>query len=311
MPPAPRHVPWLLMVLLAVAVSTATAQSASAPVILNLDHASVCVSDLEPLRQAFAGIGLPTDYGGPHANGVTHMALLGFDDGSYLELIAPQKAGVAEGSNWAKFMAADAGTCAWASEPSDIQAEVARLKTLGVPVKGPELGSRKRPDGLSIEWDTAEVGSGPPGSVLPFLIQDRTPRNWRVQPSDSTKSSGLTGIELAVLAVNDLNASIALFRRLYGWTEPLVEAHSEVGAKLAYFPGEPVLLASPTDSRSWIGERLQKYGEGPAAFLLTSPDLNATAKKFKLAVAKPWFSQRVAWFDAKQLRGVRLGAIGQ
>lgn len=311
MPTAPRYPHWWVIILLAVAVSACSAQTAPKSVVLNLDHASICVSNLEPMRQAFAESGLATDYGGPHANGVTHMALLGFDDGSYLELIAPQKPGVTEGSNWARLMAGDAGTCAWASEPQDIQSEVARLKTLGIPVKGPEPGSRKRPDGLSIEWMTAELGNGSPGSTLPFLIEDRTPRNWRAQPSASTKGSGLTGIEFAVLAVSDLNASISLFRKAYGWSEPLVEAHSEVGAKLAYFPGEPVILASPTDSRSWIGERLQKFGEGPAAFLLTSPDVSGAAKKFKLAGSKPWFGQRVMWFDSKKLNGARLGAIGQ
>jgi hypothetical protein len=311
MPTAQRHLHWLVFVLLLVAVSGSTAQSGPTSVVLNLDHASICVSNLETMRQALAEVGLATDYGGPHANGVTQMALLGFDDGSYLELIAPQKPGVTQGSNWATLMAGDAGTCAWASEPNDLQAEVTRLKALGIPVRGPQPGSRKRPDGLSIEWDTAELGSGPPGSVLPFLIQDRTPRNWRAQPSESTKGSGLTGIEFAVLAVNNLDNSIALFRKTFGWSEPLVEAHSEVGARLAYFPGEPVILASPTDSRSWVGERLQKFGEGPAAFLLTSPDVTATAKKFKLAGGKPWFSQRVMWFDTKKLNGVRLGAIGQ
>ena len=76
---------------------------------LKVDHASVCGSDLEAMRQALAEVGLKTDYGGPHANGVTHMALLGFEDGSYLELIAPQRAGAVEGSDWAKFMTADAG----------------------------------------------------------------------------------------------------------------------------------------------------------------------------------------------------------
>src|SRR5262249_30450051 len=64
--------------------------------------------------RAFAEVGLKTDYGGPPANGVIHMALLGFEDGSYLELIAPQKPGAVEGSDWAKFMAANAGACAWA-----------------------------------------------------------------------------------------------------------------------------------------------------------------------------------------------------
>ena len=54
------------------------------------------------------------DLGGPHGNGVTQMALVGFDDQSYLELIAPVKSGVTEGSDWARFMSGDAGACAWA-----------------------------------------------------------------------------------------------------------------------------------------------------------------------------------------------------
>jgi hypothetical protein len=49
-----------------------------------------------------AAADLATDYGGPHGNGGTQMALLGFNVGSYLELIAPQ--GMAADSNWAKMI---------------------------------------------------------------------------------------------------------------------------------------------------------------------------------------------------------------
>jgi hypothetical protein len=51
------------------------------------------------------------------------MALVGFEDGSYLELIAPQRAGAVEGSDWAKLMAANAGACAWAVAVADIKSE--------------------------------------------------------------------------------------------------------------------------------------------------------------------------------------------
>jgi hypothetical protein len=296
-------------VLLGVAV--AQDQSAKNPVFLNIDHASVCGSNLDSMRQAFASIGLTTDYGGPHATGGTHMALLGFDDGSYLELIAPQDAAAAQGSNWAKFMSGDAGPCAWAVEPKDIDAEVARLKAIGATVKGPDSGSRKRPDGMNIEWQTADVGSGSPGALLPFLIQDRTPRQWRVAPSASVQGSPLTGVELVVLAVNDLNSSIGLFRKTYNWAEPLIEDHGEFGAKLAYFPGQPVVLAAPAGGRSWIADRLQKFGESPAAYLLATNDYNAANKKFKFSGGKSWFSQRVGWFDQNKLKGIRIGVIGQ
>src|SRR5690242_7906756 len=177
----------------------AFAQASKSSMVLYVDHASVCAGDLTGLQEAFSSVGLATDYGGPHSNGITHMALLGFDDGSYLELIAPQKAGVTEGSNWSKLMAADAGPCAWAVSTADAKQDADIVKANGVAAGAPTPGSRKRPDGLSIEWTTVDLGSGTAGSTLPFLIEDRTPHNWRVQPSASVKDSGLTGIEIVVL----------------------------------------------------------------------------------------------------------------
>jgi hypothetical protein len=306
---------WLqvFLAIVAVTVAATVAQGADSRTItvLSVDHASICGLDLQAMQQAFSDAGLKPDYGGPHTNGGTHMALLGFDDGSYLEFIAPQTPGSAEGSPWGKLLAADAGACAWAVSSDDVQKELERLKALGVPADGPTKGSRKRPDGLAIEWVTAQVGGGTPGSTLPFVIEDRTPREWRVKTSDSVKDSGLAGIDLVVVAVNDLKASADRFSKAYGWSEPLVETQREFGAKVAYFPGEPVVLAAPVDTKSWIKERLQKFGETPVAFLLATQDFNATSKKFRLSGSKVWFAQRVAWFDASKLKGVRLGVIGK
>jgi hypothetical protein len=286
-------------------------QAQGGSVFLNIDHVSVCGSDLETMRQAFASVGLTTDYGGPHATGDTHMALLGFDDGSYIELIAPQRGGQGDGNGWGKLMADNAGPCAWAVEPKDIGDEVARLKSVGIPVEAPTLGSRKKPDGMSIEWDLAKVGTGAPGATLPFLIQDRTPREWRAVVTKSVQGYSISGVDIAVIGVSDLNASVALFRKAYGWSAPITEDHGDFDAKLAYFPGEPVMLAAPAGGRSWLADRLQKNGESPVAYLLATRDLNLGAKKFHLSGTKNWFGQRVAWFDVKKLSGVRLGVIGQ
>lgn len=298
-------------VVVIVCASLAFSQSKAGPVFLNIDHASICGSNLDAMQQAFASVGLTTDYGGPHATGGTHMALLGFPDGSYIELIAPQSGAQGDGNGWGKFMADNAGPCAWAVEPKDIGEEVTRLKAVGMPVEGPTLGSRKRPDGMALEWDTAKVGNTAPGATLPFLIQDRTPREWRVVESKSVQGSGLAGVEAVVLAVNDMNAAVALFRKAYNWSAPLTEDHGDFEAKLAYFPGEPVILAAPAGARSWLNERLQKNGESPVAYLLATQDLNGVMKKFHLAGSRTWFGQRVTWFDAKKLNGVRLGVIGQ
>jgi len=281
----------------------------SKSVVLELDHVSICGSNLDPLRQAFTEVGLAPDFGGPHSNGVTHMAAVGFDDGTYIELIAPVKAGVTTGSNWAKFMGEDAVTCAWAVGTNVLLQEADRLKKAGIAVTAPTPGSRKRPDGMSVEWNLVDVGSGTPGSVLPFIIEDQTPRAWRVKTSASVQGAPVTGVENVVIGVSNLDASIALFRKAYGWAAPLTETQKDWG-KMAYFPGEPVILAAPS-SGGWLSERIAKYGESPVAILLNGRDFSTAVKKYRLSGTKTWFGQKVAWFDERKLKGVRLGVIGQ
>jgi Glyoxalase-like domain len=293
--------------LLVLTISQTAMTQENKTVVLELDHVSVCGSNLDTLRQAFTDVALTPDLGGPHGNGITQMALIGFDDGTYIELIAPIKPGVTAGSAWAKFMSEDAVTCAWAVGTNVLVQEVDRLKKAGIPVKPPERGNRKRPDGMSVEWMTAEVGSGTQGSLLPFAIEDETPRAWRVQTSASVKGSPFSGVENVVLGVNNLDASIALFRKAYGWSDPIIENQKDFG-KLAYFPGEPVILAA---GGGWLGERIAKYGESPVAYLLAVHDFAAATKKYRLSGSKTWFGQRVAWFDGGKLKGVRLGAIGE
>jgi len=277
---------------------------------LKVDHGSVCGSELEPMQQAFAEVGLKTDYGGLHANGVTQMALLGFEDGSYLELIAPQKPGVIEGSDWAKFMAANAGACAWAVTVGDIGSEVARRRRSGIEAEGPFAGSRRRPDGTVLQWTTVRVGGGTPGATLPFMIQDKTPRSLRMQPSASVKGSGLAGIQTCALPISDLDAATALFRRTYGWSAPALEEHREFGARMAQFAATPVVLAAPLDKNSWLAERLERFDESPVAFLLSTEHFDAAVERFKLSQETTWFGRKIAWFNREQLRGVRLGVIG-
>jgi Glyoxalase-like domain len=302
-----RRFSFAMLVLLLISQTAMTQESKSTT--LDLDHVSVCGSNLDTLRQAFTDAGLTPDLGGPHSNGITQMAIIGFDDASYIELIAPIKPGAAAGSDWAKFMAEDAVTCAWAVGTNVLLQEVDRLKKAGIPVKSPERGSRKRPDGMSIEWMTSDVGSATPGSTLPFIIEDQTPRAWRVQTSASVQGAPVGGVENVVLGVNNLDTSIALFRKAYGWAAPLIETQKDFG-KLAYFPGEPVILAAPSGG-GWLSDRLAKLGETPVAYLLATRDFPAATKKYKLSGSKTWFGQKVAWLDAGKLKGVRLGVIGQ
>jgi hypothetical protein len=236
------------------------------------------------------------------------MAVLGLEDGSYVELVAPLKAGVATESGWSKLMLANAGACAWAVGSADIQKDVDALKGAGLVVDGPFPGGRKKPDGRVLEWRTAALGTEQAGAMLPFMIQDGTPREWRVRPSASAGQMRLSGVAAVVLGVKDMDAAIALFRKAYGWPAPEREEHPEFGAKLAHFRGTPVILAGVLQADGWLAKRLQELGECPVAFLFSGRDFDQASAKAKPA-SSVWFGLKLAWFDAEKLQGARVGVI--
>src|SRR5215472_10128789 len=207
----------------------------SKPIALEIDHVTIAGRNLQAMERSFANLGLTTDYGGPHAS-ITHMALLGFDDGSYVELISSQdpveKSSQLATHAWARFISADGGPCAWAVGVDDVADECIRVSALGIQVTGPLQGRRQKPDGELVEWDSAVLGPGAPGATLPFIIKDRTARSLRVRPSASvigTDAQGqprpdrLTGVAEVVLGVEDFDEAVRIFCRVYNWPAPRVE----------------------------------------------------------------------------------------
>ncbi len=277
---------------------------------LKVDHVTIAGSHLAPLEQAFAGVGLKPAYGGPHSNGITHMALLSFADGSYVELISTLEPGQTS-PLWPTHIAGDGGPCAWAVGVDDVATEAARLAALGVPVRGPLYLNRRRPDGVLIEWDLAFLGGGEPGATLPFLIKDRTRREWRVPPSTRVAEAELRGVATVVLGVEQLDRSIDLFQRLYGWPAPQTDEDASLAARLAHFPGTPVTLAAAQQESGWLAERLARFGESPCAFLLATADVDSVAPRFPLVESGSWFGRRIMWFDPATLQGVKLGLIAE
>ncbi|MFQ5610625.1 MAG: VOC family protein [Anaerolineae bacterium] len=277
--------------------------------VLKIDHVTIAGPALEPLRAAFSNVGLATEYGGPHSNGVTHMALLGFDDGSYIELISTLKAGQTA-PWWNRHIQYDGGPCAWAVRVADIAQEGRRIAGLGVPIQGPKYFHRERPDGIRVEWDLVYLGDQQAGAKLPFLIADRTPRDYRVRPTPAVAGSELTGIARVVLGVQALEPALDLFRRLYDWPPPEIEAQGEFGARLANFEGQPVILAEPLRAGNWLDDRLARFDECPCAFLIGSRNLDESGQRPGLERRETWFERRVAWFNEEKLRSIRLGIIG-
>ncbi len=270
---------------------------------LKVDHVTVAGKDLRVMQRALASVGIKTEYGGPHSNHATEMALASFPDGSYLELIAiqPQADPAAVAAHeWRKSLESNGGPCAWAVRPADLGAEVARLRAAGVTTSDARKNGRKRPDGVQLEWETAQVGQGN-GTFFPFLIHDFTPRERRAFPSGNPTTLDYTGVAKVVLAVSDLDAAIARFKKVYGLADPRRQDDPAFGAKLAWFSGTPVVLAAPLDSKSWLTERIKRFGEAPCAFILAH-----TAKVTAAVKPSTWFDRQVIWVDEAAL-GWRLG----
>jgi Glyoxalase-like domain len=276
---------------------------------MKIDHVSVAGRTLRSLEESFSRSGMKTEYGGPHSSGVTEMSLLGFDDGSYIELISAIKPG-AETSIWKHQIEEDGGPCAWAVGVDDVGKEVARAKRLGIPGTGPSHYSRKRPDGVSVEWELGFVGEQEEGAVLPFMIKDTTPREFRVRPSPSVSRGPLRGVSTVVIGVEALDEPVALFRKLYGWGEPEVRRDLWKEVQLASFAGTPVVLAAPLGA-GWLKQRLERFGQSPCAFLIETTDMAAAASRHPLEPKEAWFDgEAVCWISPLRERNMMIGVLG-
>lgn len=279
---------------------------------LKLDHVGICGYDLKSLQDAFATVGLTAEYGGAHATGGTHNALLGFDDGSYLELIALQNPGSATGTEaprWNTLRPGLSRACFWAIHTDDLKGLVESFRKAKLEISDLQPGGRKKPDGTVLQWQTAAVPDERGGDILPFAIQDITPRTSRIQASPSVKGSELTGVKRVIIGVKDLGVAIALFQKAYGLGQPRLETSQGFPAKLAYFPGTVVILAAPLSPDSWLARDVGRFGQGPVAVMLSTKNSKKAAGRAPFVNQSLWFGSKVGWFPPEELQGVHLGVI--
>jgi hypothetical protein len=270
---------------------------------LKIDHVTAAGMNLDALRKALtAAAGIPTEYGGPHSNHATEMALVSFPDGSYLELMGIQnKADPVAVSmhEWSEFLRNNAGPCAFAFRVTDLNAEVRQLKAAGISTGAPEASGRTRPDGAKLAWQTVNVGPGHRGSLFPFLIEDLSPRENRAYPSGKPTTEHFGGIGKVVIGVHDLEGAIAQYRNAFQLPAPLTQQDPGFGAELAWFEGTPIVLARGLTGNSSLSRRVRQYGDAPYAFILT-------AASGIVGSPSRWFGHSIFWMDDAKL-GWRLG----
>ena len=277
-------------------------------VAFQIDRVVLAWAHLEALAGAFASVGLTTDYGGIHTNGTTHMATLGFADGSYLELISVRQPGQ-QAPVWQHHIATNGGLCAWSVSVGDVHKISDRLRTLEMPVDGPRSSRRRRPDGETIEAEIAFVGAEGMGSLHPFMITDRTPRENRVRISNSINGNGLAGLDSVVLAAPDVEAAAIEFQRVYGAGEPVDIDTEAFPGRTVQLHGEPVAITSPASADDWVARRIRTYGPTPCACLVRSANMAASHERLPLTEPAEFGEREVAWLDSETLRPLLVGVV--
>ncbi len=277
---------------------------------LPVDHVTFAAHQLETLTTAFAAIGVAADYGGPHGNGVTHMAAIGLADGSYLECIAPMQPG-AHSPIWHEAMAGNAGPAAWAvCDDVPLADTIARLRQRGITAMDPAMRSRKRLDGMNVVWELAAVGEGPMGSFHPFRIQDHTDRALRVAPTPAAAQANLTGVAGVVLATRNITAATATLRALYDLPPFRTLALAGLHMPVLACPGEVVMLAdADLDTTGTVAARVDRFGPGPWIVLLRTTSIALTASRLNLPVTRAPDHQDVVWLPWPEALGGRIGIV--
>jgi catechol 2,3-dioxygenase-like lactoylglutathione lyase family enzyme len=149
---------------------------------MTLDHLVYATPDLEESVRLIAKLtGVRPVEGGPHPGLGTRNHLLGLGELRYLEIIGPdpEQPRPERPRPFGIDELAEPRLAAWAVRAADIEARVARSRTLGYDPGPIEPLSRRTPDGEELRWRLTY----PYEPVVPFLIDwGRTPHPARKLP---------------------------------------------------------------------------------------------------------------------------------
>lgn len=236
--------------------------------ILGIDHVVIIGEELPTLVTYFERMGFRVTLGGRHPGAMTHNALVPFEDGSYIELIAFH--GDERSGRRADMLKRGGGMIEYMLTSNAIEIDLAQARHHRLPYGTPQPGSRVRPDGVEVAWLDGPVTDI--GSALPLLIQDVTDRDSRV-PSGEARNhpNGATGIANLMIAVTNIdNASLFYQHLLDADAETARLTRDFVEATFMAGPHR-LILRQPLDFGA-LETRIKRLGDGPHAIELTGTE---------------------------------------
>ena len=170
---------------------------------VRIDHLIVGARDLDAaVEELSRRTGVRASFGGEHPGRGTHNALLSLGDGAYLEILAPNPREASTLPVVGELQALENPTpIGWAVTVDDVARTRSMLEAHGLRLSPTRPGSRERPDGGRLEWETFGIAV-PEHALAPFFIR------WGAStPHPSTTSPA--GCTLRSLSFTDPQGSLA------------------------------------------------------------------------------------------------------
>ena len=232
--------------------------------ITGIDHIVIAVHSLSAAMATYQKLGFTVIDGGRHPYG-SHNALIGFADGSYIELLAFYEDSPAH-PWWDLLHERGGGLVDFCMATDAIRDDWRVLKDAGAEVDTLAEGGRARPDGYQVRWINNKVGGAWQG-LIPFLIEDVTPRHERL-PAETDHPNGVSGIHTLRLAAPDTEATVAVMRAALGQAGQAVADESLSAAGVSFeVGGHRLEYLSPQSADSPVAAHLA--ANRPPAYSVT------------------------------------------
>lgn len=214
--------------------------------IKGIDHIVIAVRDLNQAIQTYSNLGFTVVEGGKHPTG-SYNALIGFQDGSYVELLAFYEESP-DHPWWDLLHECGGGLIDFCMQTDDMPADYGKFKAQGVEMSEIVDLSRVRIDGYKLEWVNNKT-YGQYQGLIPFVIEDKTPREERV-PKEKDHVNGVTGIDTMTLGTNHLDLATSVMSAVLGNNGEKISRDDLGASGIRYQVGEHTLDYLKPDNNS-------------------------------------------------------------
>ena len=286
----------IIMICLIFLISSELLHTTYKPRKANLDHVVLVVQNMDTVINQFRNSGFCVQRLGETRDRISSMAMISFKDGTYLELLSPNKPETIEILTTLKndgklkeykkkhnlsinkerehidnFTSCD-GLKDYAIKVNSVENILPKLKEVGLSYSQiSETGYKSNGKSVVMHVTT------PSKKSMPQILSDHTPISYR-RGVLSQHDNGVEGIKRIVIAVKNLNDTVERYQRLVG-IRCIKPANYYVEGALTtdiIFKNTIITLAQPMLGGSEIDNYVKQYTEGP--YML---ELKTNNKKFR------------------------------